>query len=491
MTASDLRTPETVTVTESTTDTTPDDEPRSAQRMSLRTRVTMLAAACVAGAVALVSLGAFITVRNNLYNQTATLLEQRADVVASSPLAGGYGGKMSVNTGPFQFSDIRFDIIDSTGASKLTFNHSDNELPSSMISAGARAVADGKLASDVGVIDGYEVVAVPYPQIQGTALVVGESLSSDQRLLKSLSLVLILISAAGILVAAVAGTAVARGGLRPVLRLTRATERVAATGDLRPIPVSGDDEPARLTQSFNVMLGALAESREQQRRLVADAGHELRTPLTSLRTNLELLIEARKPGMPSLSDQDEAELYTDVRGQLDELTTLIGDLVELARQDTPAVVHEPVELVDVVERALDRARRRASGAGVRFEVALQPWSLLGDASALERAVLNLLDNAVKFSPQDGVIGITLRPLGDGTAVIEVTDQGPGISEEDLPHVFDRFYRSEEARTLPGSGLGLSIVMQAAQRHGGMAYAGRVPGGGALMAIRLPGRADTG
>jgi two-component system, OmpR family, sensor histidine kinase MprB len=124
---------------------------------------------------------------------------------------------------------------------------------------------------------------------------------------------------------------------------------------------------------------------------------------------------------------------------------------------------------------------------MRFDVSLQPWALLGDASALERAVLNLLDNAVKFSPPDGVIGVTLRPLGDGTAVIEVTDQGPGIAADDLPHVFERFYRSEEARTLPGSGLGLSIVLQAAQRHGGMAYANRAPDGGALMAIRLPGR----
>jgi two-component system sensor histidine kinase MprB len=273
---------------------------------------------------------------------------------------------------------------------------------------------------------------------------------------------------------------VARGGLRPVLRLTEATERVARTGDLRPIPVSGDDELARLTQSFNSMLGGLAESREQQRRLVADAGHELRTPLTSLRTNLELLIESSKPGRPTLSEQDTTEIYSDVRGQLDELTTLIGDLVELARQDAPQI-----ELVEVVERALDRARRRA--AGVRFDVSLQPWTMLGDASALERAVLNLLDNAVKFSPSEGVIGVTLRPLGDGTAVIEVTDQGPGIADADLPHVFERFYRSEEARTLPGSGLGLSVVLQAAQRHGGMAYANRAPDGGALMAIRLPGR----
>jgi two-component system sensor histidine kinase MprB len=303
--------------------------------------------------------------------------------------------------------------------------------------------------------------------------------------LKRLSLVLFLISGAGIVVAAIAGTAVARGGLAPVSRLTQATERVATTGDMQPIPVTGDDELGRLTQSFNSMLGALAESREQQRRLVADAGHELRTPLTSLRTNLELLIAARKPGAPTLSEQDTAELYADVRGQLDELTTLIGDLVELARQDAPAVVHEPVELVEVLERALDRARRRA--AGVRFDVSLQPWTLLGDASALERAVMNLLDNAVKFSPPNGIVRVVLRALGDGTAVIEVTDDGPGIADADLPHVFERFYRAKEARTLPGSGLGLSIVMQAAQRHGGMAYASRVPGGGALMAIQLPGR----
>ncbi|HEX3588895.1 MAG TPA: HAMP domain-containing sensor histidine kinase [Pseudonocardiaceae bacterium] len=457
--------------------------------MSLRTRVTMLAAACVAGAVALVSLGAFVTVRNNLYSQLETELTQRAlEVADASNRTSPFNGSMSVDVGPFQFSDIKFDIVDSNGTSHVNFvNDPTNKLPRNLVGHAEKAVAGGTVQSSARSVDGYEVVAVPYPNFAGAnvALVAAEPLREDQNILKSLSLVLILISAAGVLVAAAAGTAVARGGLRPVLRLTRATEHVATTGDLRPIPVSGDDELARLTQSFNVMLGALAESQEQQRRLVADAGHELRTPLTSLRTNLELLLESRKPGAPTLSEQDTAELYSDVHGQLDELTTLIGDLVELARQDAPEVVHEPVELVEVVERALDRARRRSSA--VSFDVQLQPWTLLGDASALERAVLNLLDNAVKFSPEGGVIGVTLRPLGDGTAVIEVTDQGPGITDEDLPRVFDRFYRSEEARTLPGSGLGLSIVMQAAQRHGGMAYAGRVPDGGALMAIRLPGR----
>jgi two-component system sensor histidine kinase MprB len=453
--------------------------------MSLRARVTMLAAVCVAGAVALVSLGAFLTVRNSLYSQLESQLTQKATFVAQAPIGGGFGPSMQVNTGPFQFSEIQFDVVDKNGTSHADINPSTARLPANLIGADEKAVAAGTLASSARSVDGYEVVAVPYPSLLGTALVASEPLKDDQDVLKRLSLVLILISGAGVLVAAIAGTAVARTGLRPVLRLTKATERVARTGDLQPIPVSGDDELGRLTHSFNAMLGALAESREQQRRLVADAGHELRTPLTSLRTNLELLIAAGKPDTPTLSEQDTAELYADVRGQLAELTTLIGDLVELARQDAPAVVQEPVELGEVVERALDRARRRASG--VRFEVSSQPWALLGDASSLERAVLNLLDNAVKFSPPDGVVGIVLRPLGDGTAVIEVTDQGPGITDADLPHVFERFYRSEEARTLPGSGLGLSIVMQAAQRHGGMAYASRLPGGGTLMAVQLPGR----
>ena len=458
-------------------------EQRSAQRMSLRTRVTVLVAACVAGAVALVSLGAYATVRNSLYTQLAQQLMTKTEAVVQAPV--GYGREMNVNTGPFAFSPIQFDLIDAKGTSHFNITPETSRLPHNLVSHTEEAVAAGTSSHSVRAVDGYEVVAVPYPAVPGTALVASQSLSGDDAVLKSLSLVLILISAAGVVVAAIAGTAVARGGLRPVLRLTEATERVAKTGELRPIPVSGDDELARLTQSFNSMLGGLAESREQQRRLVADAGHELRTPLTSLRTNLELLIESSKPGRPTLSEQDTAELYTDVRGQLDELTTLIGDMVELARQDAPQIVHEPLDLNEVVERALDRARRRA--ASVKFDVSLQPWTLLGDASALERAVLNLLDNAVKFSPPDGVIGVTLRALGDGTAVIEVSDQGPGISAEDLPHVFERFYRSEEARTLPGSGLGLSIVLQAAQRHGGMAYANRAPGGGALMAIRLPGR----
>jgi two-component system, OmpR family, sensor histidine kinase MprB len=460
------------------------DEQRPArqdqQRISLRVRVTVLAAVCVAVAVGLVSLGVYYTVQRSLYNQVDANLVQRADNITQSSLVQ-VGGGTRLPAGLLAAAGLQLDLIDSTGRSRVE-GLGTMEPP---ISGVERQVAAGQLDNQLRTDTRTDTQVYSENVGPDLALVIAQPLQPTQNVLRHLALVCILISVGGVLVAGAGGTLVARGTLGPVQRLTEATERIGKTGDLRPIPVTGDDELARLTQSFNAMLGALAESQEQQRRLVADAGHELRTPLTSLRTNLELLIESSKPGAPTLSDQDTSELYADVRGQLDELTQLIGDLTELARQDAPQVAHEPVELVDVLERALDRARRRATG--VTFDTELHPWLLLGDASALERAVLNLLDNAVKFSPPDGVIRLSLRPAGDGTALVEVADQGPGIADADLPHVFERFYRSSEARTLPGSGLGLSIVAQAAQRHGGTVHAARRPAGGTLMTLRLPGK----
>jgi two-component system, OmpR family, sensor histidine kinase MprB len=289
----------------------------------------------------------------------------------------------------------------------------------------------------------------------------------------------------GVLIAALAGAAVARAGLRPVDRLTAATERVAATGDLRPIPVDGSDELARLTHSFNEMLEALAASQEQQRRLVADAGHELRTPLTSMRTNLELLAAADRPGAPTLPESERAELLDDVQAQVAELSTLVGDLVELARDDAPQVVHETLELTDIVMRSLERVRRRAGD--VQFVPTLVPWTLVGDSTALERAVTNLLDNAAKWSPPGSAVRVQMRQLDDWSMLLEVADAGPGIADVDLPRVFDRFYRADTSRTMPGSGLGLAIVRQVASRHGGVVWATRAPEGGALLAMRLPGK----
>ncbi|GDY33486.1 HAMP domain-containing sensor histidine kinase [Gandjariella thermophila] len=450
--------------------------------MSLRARVTLLAAICVAGAVALVSLAAFVTVSTNLYRQLDENLLVRAQNVVHSPTVL-VRGQETIPAGVLASLGTQIDVIDGNGESQLGIR---TERPP--IGEDEEAVAQTGVGPHFRTDSraDYRVLAVPYPLQPGTALVIAQSMAPTKATLARLGLVLIVVSGAGVLLAAAAGTAVAQGGLRPVQRLTRATSRIARTGDLRPIPVSGDDELARLTQSFNAMLAALAESQERQRRLVADAGHELRTPLTSMRTNLELLLASEKPGAPKLSEEDRKEIYDDVRAQLDELTALIGDLVELAREDVPQAVHEPVELVEVVERALSRARRRASSSDVEFDVRLFPWNLLGDANALERAVLNLLDNAVKWSPPGGVVRVEMRQVGDGSVVLEVADAGPGIADADLPHVFDRFYRSSEARTLPGSGLGLSIVKQAAERHGGSAHAGRAPEGGALLALHLPG-----
>jgi len=320
-------------------------------------------------------------------------------------------------------------------------------------------------------------------------LVLAEPLDTVRHTLARLGFVLALVGISGVVLAGVAGATVAGAGLRPVQRLTEATERVASTGDLRPIPVTGDDELARLTHSFNIMLGAVAAAQEQQRRLVADAGHELRTPLTSLRTNVELMVAAASQdsrdgeGATSLSETDRKEIFDDVRGQIEELSTLVGDLVELARSDAPEAVHEQIDMVEVVERALQRVRRRAGE--VRFESRLQPCTVSGDSTALERAVLNLLDNAAKWSPPTGLVRIALNVEDNGWAVLEVLDEGPGIAERDLPRVFDRFYRATEDRGRPGSGLGLAIVKQVAERHGGSVRAGRGESGGALLAFALP------
>ncbi|MBE7163508.1 MAG: HAMP domain-containing histidine kinase, partial [Williamsia herbipolensis] len=256
-----------------------------------------------------------------------------------------------------------------------------------------------------------------------------------------------------------------------------------------PIPVSGNDELARLTDSFNAMLRALAESRERQSRLVADAGHELRTPLTSLRTNLELLIASSAPGARTLPEADMVELQQDVMAQIEELSTLVGDLVDLARDDAPQAVAEEIDLTEVVDRSLERVRRRRSD--VDFSVSMAPWFVFGESNGLSRAVLNVLDNAAKWSPPDRPVVVELRPIGPDRAELSVSDAGPGIPEEDRGLVFERFYRSDSARSMPGSGLGLAIVRQVVVRHGGSVEAGESALGGARIRIELPGRPTPG
>lgn len=451
------------------------------ERFTLRARIGVLAALVAAAMVLLVSAAAFLVVRQNLVSSLDETLYQRATAAAQSDLANP---QLLAQVPPAVLgaADLHVALLYSSGLATSADASSIPPVGEDELEV-ARGHADESIRTASLQRTPYRVVAVQAGA--GRALVIAQQLDSVSKVVSRLGTALPLVGLGGVILAALAGVAVARTGLRPVQRLTAATERVAATGDLRPIPISGSDELARLTRSFNAMLGALAASREQQRRLVADAGHELRTPLTSLRTNLELLAAADRPDAPSLPAEDREELLVDVRAQVEELSHLVGDLVELARDDAPMVTTEELDLGDIVERALARVRRRAGE--VTFDVSVQRWIVDGDSTALERAVLNLLDNAVKWSPPGGRVRVTMVPMPDASMVIEVADSGSGIAAEDLPHVFDRFYRSGASRTMPGSGLGLSIVAQAAARHGGVVWAGRAQEGGALLALRLPGR----
>ncbi|MCT9928693.1 HAMP domain-containing histidine kinase [Planotetraspora sp. A-T 1434] len=276
--------------------------------------------------------------------------------------------------------------------------------------------------------------------------------------------------AAGLL-AALASRLAARRVLRPVGRLTETVELIRTTGDLAiPIPADSRDEIGRLGSAFAAMTAALDESVGAQRRLVADASHELRTPLTSLTVNLELLAE-------NLADAQAPLLAAEALGQAGELKTLVNDLVDLARYGQPAFHTEDVRLDLVAERVAARAARRAPKIG--FELTCAPTLVHGDPDALERAVANLVDNAVKWSPSGGRIRISVK-----AGTLEVADDGPGIPDTDLEFVFDRFYRSPAARAHPGSGLGLAIVRQVAEAHGGTAEA--VPcQSGATLRLVLP------
>jgi two-component system sensor histidine kinase MprB len=305
------------------------------------------------------------------------------------------------------------------------------------------------------------------------ALLVALSLKQVDDALSHQLLLMAIIAAAGIALAAVLGILVARTALTPIARFTRQTEAIAAHPerlDQERLDVRGGDELARLAQTFNRTLDTLDQSVQAQRNLVADASHELRTPIATIRANLQLMRDEEL-----LSPADRAALRRDVIEELDELTALVGDVVELARgtkQDT-----EPGELRfdEIVAAAAERSRRRAPQLSVRS--VLEPTLVHGEGDRIARAVANLLDNAVKWSHDGGLIEVELH---DGT--LTVRDHGPGFHEDDLPFVFDRFHRARDARSKPGSGLGLAIVRQAADAHGGFVRAANAPGGGALMTI---------
>jgi two-component system, OmpR family, sensor histidine kinase MprB len=334
-------------------------------------------------------------------------------------------------------------------------------------------------------VNGTHVRLLAQPFGKGRAIQLAQPLTEVDSLLARLRLILALLDLAGIALAALLGRLVAGAVVLPLKRLTQATEHVALTQDLSGrITSTGQDEIGRLARSFNAMLDALERSMSAldasvhaQRQLVADASHELRTPVTSLRTNIELLQRA-----DDMDAADRQRLLGDVVEQIEELTLLMNDLIELARGEEPFAADEDVRLDTLVAEVVERARRHAADA--EFELSLQPTVVAAVPARLQRAIGNLIDNAIKYSPPDEPVEVT---LADGE--LTVRDHGPGIPAADLAHVFDRFYRGAEARGRSGSGLGLAIVRQAVEQQGGSVTAERAPGHGTLMRVRLAG-ADT-
>lgn len=446
--------------------------------MSLRTQLTLITALLVAASVVAVSLVAYFAVQDRLRNQVDDTLRSRAASLVGGPDLPRRGPDAD-NSGeggppdPFGATDVFFQAIDTAGSIVGAPSTQATQIP---VSAGDVAVANGQRGTfihDASTSGGLHLRVLTTPGKSGEAMQIGRSLAEVDASLSDLRNILFGVSGAGVIIAALLGLLVAHRSLRPVARLTAAAEHVAATQDLAAsIEVRRKDEIGRLATSFNAMLQALDESRKQQQRLVTDASHELRTPLTSLRTNIEVL--ARADDLPGA---ERTQMLSDATFELEELTKLVGELVELA-SDTRTEAREfaDVRLDQLADSVVQRAARRS---GLRIELEAQPTLVVGNYGLLERAASNLVDNACKWSPQDEPIEV--RVAGGR---FEVRDHGPGIPEADRPHVFERFYRADVARSTPGSGLGLAIVKQVVTAHGGKVWVEAAPGGGTLAGFEL-------
>ncbi|MEU6234897.1 HAMP domain-containing sensor histidine kinase [Kitasatospora sp. NPDC047058] len=471
---------------------------------SLRSRLTFLTAAAVAVAIALSALACWFIVEKQLYGQVRndlrTVQPPRVrlpvycpatpeEALKQAALPFPRGGSSQQDQPNFAFRDTQVVMTDPAGvclplgATRAIALQADDakvfDLPPNQ-----SIFRSGHYTNGVPALVRVLWVNAPGPNGQQPVLVmIAAPTEPVENALQGLALILGGVAVGGIVLAGLAGRLVARSALKPVDQLTDVVEHIARTEEVgTTIPVHGSDEIARLSTSFNSMSTALANSRERQTRLIADAGHELRTPLTSLRTNVDLLIRSDQTGRP-LPAGTRTKLLGNMKAQMQELTVLIGDLLQLSRPDSPKQVRNlaVVAVHEIADRAVERAKLR--GPGLAFETEVAPWYVHGDAAALERAVINLLDNAVKYSPPAGTIEVRLDQ-----GVLTVRDHGPGIPADELPYVFDRFWRSPSSRQLPGSGLGLSIVAQSVREAGGEVSLGpaRDGGPGALATVRLPG-----
>ena len=445
--------------------------------MSFHTRLALVAAAAVGIAVVSASVVVYVVVHDQLQGQVDRALLNRAEGLLRVGIRPNGEGNLAIPPAPFGVEQDFAQVVPRSGPVIIQEGFT-RGLPVDSQDRKAANGGEGTRFSvkHVGTVD-WRVVTISGT---GYALQVARPLTEVNRTLHRITIYLILIAAGGIGVAAALGLLVSRAALTPVRRLTETAEAVTETRDLsQRIESTGasHDEVGRLATSFNTMLAALEESSRAQRQLVADASHELRTPLTSLRTNIEVL--ARGDELPP---GERERLLEDVVEQIGEMTALIGELIELARETRGEAQERPEDIrLDLLAAgAVERARRNRPS--VEFSTDLHESFVHGAPSTIERAVANLLDNAAKWSPPRAQVEVVVR---DGE--VAVRDHGPGIAEEDLPHIFDRFYRSRAARGMPGSGLGLAIVKQVAEAQGGSVVAERAKGGGTLVRLRLNGR----
>ena len=456
--------------------------------MSFRRRIVVLATAAVAVAIALASVVTYVVVRHELRaGVDESLRELRPEVLfvsrtQAAPVAPGkQAGKATAGPGDsFQAQLPPTALGGSAGVVQATLPNGDvirsatgPPLPET---AAVHEVASGRRGESLSdaTVRGVHTRVLTARGPDGSTVQIAKPLTDVDDTLWRLRWILLAVTIGGVGLASGLGVGVSRAATRPLGRLTVAAERVTATGDLRHRIEPVADEPGRLAAAFNAMLSALGASRDAQRQLVADASHELRTPLTSIRANVELLERAH-----DLPPAERADVLASVRGQLQDLTILVGDLVDLARPGEPA--HEPPEdlrLDELVDDAVQRARRHAPAT--EFLLRAEPCMVSGSRARLARALGNLLDNAIKWGPAGAPVEVSVS-VGE----VVVRDHGPGIAEEDLPHVFDRFYRAPAARGLPGSGLGLAIVKHVADAHGGSVVAEDAAGGGARLRLTLP------
>jgi two-component system sensor histidine kinase MprB len=458
--------------------------------VTLRTRIAAAAGIAVAITALALAAGDYAGTRSTLRGQIDKALTSRALEVTNynhhqrppngSGGGGGDGGGGGMPDGPIiappstQFGDAS-GFVQQIAPDGTVRRGDPNETGKLPLDARARATAksgSGRYFTDTSV-GGVHLRVLTIGVGSDGAIQVARPLTEVDAELSRLVKQLAIVAGVGVLLAIALGAIVARTALKPIRRFTRTTEALTGDPDLsHRLEETGRDELTRLARSFNRTLDALETSAAAQRNLVADASHELRTPIASLRANIQVLEDADR-----LAPEDLVDLRADIISELDELTALVGDIVELARGSRPADRLDDVQLDTLVASLVDRFERRFPD--LHFERSLEPTVVSGEPERIARAVSNLLDNASKWSPAGGTIEVV---LDEGT--VSVRDHGRGFAEQDLPHVFDRFYRASDARSATGSGLGLAIVRQAAESHGGAVEALNARDGGGMVRVRF-------